>query len=94
MSDKSQSRLSMPKGNTRDRKERPNDTGKKRALGHELPLSSFTAKKVDVRFGLTTGENVIGKVHSFDKWTVTLDIEGTPHPVTYFKHALLSFQAV
>ncbi|HQO30477.1 MAG TPA: hypothetical protein PKY22_13295 [Accumulibacter sp.] len=73
------------KNTTDDSKSFPKPTG------HELPMAAAIKNRWMMRFELMDDTTVYGSVSAFDRWTVTVYLEGSGHPITYFKHALKSF---
>ena len=71
--------------------------GRRKADGHEIPLSSFIAQGHSIWMKLNNGKFIEGKVTSFDEVSITVLVfiqsigEYDKYPTTYFKHAIQSF---
>lgn len=75
--------MDSTENNKFERKRRP-------AEGHEIPLSSMIKNGYLIKMELLNQKILIGKVLSFDKFTITLNV-GDNHPMTVFKHAVCGF---
>ncbi len=49
-------------------------------------LNTARRDKLDVNFQLMNGETLLGKIKSFDKFSVLIDVDGQDHLL--FKHAI------
>ena len=73
-----------------------NNKDHKQAKGHELPLSSMIKNGYQIEIILMNRQDdiVVGRVMSFDSYTITILKENDQFPTTYFKHAVLSFTRI
>lgn len=70
-----------------DEQDRPHP----KPVGHEMPLAAAIKNRWMMQLVFTDGAIVYGCISAFDKWTITVYLEGSDDPITYFKHALKSF---
>lgn len=69
-------------------------SGASRPLKHESDLKRMQEAGVDVSIRLASGNTVIGKIISVDKYTIKIDMKlssGGATPRTFFKHGIESF---
>lgn len=59
--------------------------------GHESVINTFMRQGKTVYLRLVDGSMVFGKIKAFDRFTISLVIEGNSYPTIYFKSAIVCF---
>lgn len=70
----------------------PRSSGKAKPQGHEAFLKALESSSAVISLTMIDGGDVQGIVKHSDKFTISLEIEGTVHVI--FKHSIASFFAV
>lgn len=60
-------------------------------VGHERPLAAMISSGQNIIIQLIGGEEIVGKITHFDKWSITYIAEGSSVPSVMFKHAMEGF---
>lgn len=60
--------------------------------GHERPMASLISHRDSVKLQLINGDCLFGRLTHFDKWSLTVELDGTDESTVIFKHALMYFR--